>query len=220
MKQVFFEEDFLVFFMDLAPNNNKDWFDLNRQRYLKNIKAPFEAFVTHLIEKMNKDYPLGDLKASDCIFRINKDVRFSKDKTPYKLQTSALIKKGGKKAMHEAGLYIELGPEYLQIYTGVYMPEKDQLETIRKAIAKHPDTFEKIIAKPDFKKYFGAPKGERSKILPAPLKAAAASCEWIYNKQFYLQHTVDAEKILEPGLDEYILKVFKAAREYNDFLEP
>jgi uncharacterized protein (DUF2461 family) len=58
--------------MDLAPNNNKDWFDANRQRYLKTIKAPFEAFVAHLISKMDKDYPLGDLKASDCIFRINK----------------------------------------------------------------------------------------------------------------------------------------------------
>jgi uncharacterized protein (TIGR02453 family) len=220
MKQAFFNEDFLVFFMDLAPNNNKDWFDINRQRYLKSIKAPFEAFVTHLISKMNKDYPLGDLKASDCIFRINKDVRFSKDKTPYKLQTSALIKKGGKKAMHEAGLYIEFGPEFLQIYTGVYMPEKDQLERIRQSIAKSPDQFKKIIDQADFKKYFGTPKGERSKILPAPLKAAAANCEWIYNKQFYLQHTVDAEKILEPGIDDYILKVFKVAKKYNEFLEP
>lgn len=219
MKKAFFEEDFLVFFMDLAPNNHKDWFDANRQRYLKNVKAPFEAFVAHLIEKMNKDYPLGDLKASDCIFRINKDVRFSKDKTPYKLQTSALIKKGGKKAMHEAGLYIEFGPEYMHVYTGVYIPEKDQLEKIRLAIAKAPDKFTKIISQAEFKKYFGAPKGERSKILPAHLKQAAGSCEWIYNKQFYLQHTVDGDKILEPGLDEYILKVFKAARDYNNFLE-
>ncbi len=99
------------------------------------------------------------------------------------------------------------------------MPEKDQLEKIRMAIANAPDKFKKIISQADFKKYFGEPKGERSKILPAHLKSAAASCEWIYNKQFYLQHTVDGDKILEPGLDEYILKVFKTAREYNNFLE-
>lgn len=220
MKQIFFTEEFLVFFMELAPNNNKDWFDANRQRYLQHVKAPFEAFVDHLIKKMDKDYPLGDLKASDCIFRINKDIRFSKDKSPYKLQCSALIKKGGKKAMHEAGLYIEIGPEHLHIYTGVYMPEKDQLQVIREAIAANPDGFHAIINKTDFKQYFGAPQGERSKILPAPLKASAQLSPYIYNKQFYLQHSLDAEKILEPGLDDYILKVFKAAKAYNAFIEP
>lgn len=122
--------------------------------------------------------------------------------------------------MHEAGLYIEIGPEYVQIYTGVYMPEKDQLQAIREAIAADAESFHKIIDQADFKHYFGTPQGERSKILPGSLKLSAHLSPYIYNKQFYLQHSLDAEKILDPGLDQYILKVFNAAKAYNAFIEP
>lgn len=204
--------------MDLARNNHKDWFDANKKTYQKEVKGAFEAFTEHLISRMKKPYGLGDLKASDCIFRINRDIRFSKDKTPYKLQMSALIAKGGKKAMDSPALYFEIGPEYVNIYTGVYMPEKDRLMSIRTKIAKNIKAFSKIIQAKDFVKYFDAPQGERSKILPAELKAAAAECPYIYNKQFYVMHSIDAEKILEPGLDDQILKIYAVADDYNAFL--
>lgn len=219
MKKSYFDKGFLEFFMELAPNNNKEWFDANRSRYIKSVKEPFEAFVTDLIQALKKDYALGDLKASECIFRINKDIRFSKDKTPYKLQMSALIKKGGRKSMHESGLYIEFGPEYMHIYSGVYMTEKPQLEAIRNKIAKSTSQFMKSISSADFKKYFGTPKGEKSKILPKELKPVAGTCEYIYNKQFYVQHTVDGDKILETDVLDYIVKVYNSANAFNAFLD-
>ena len=195
MKKQYFTEAYLHFFMDLAANNHKDWFDQNRSRYQTEVKAAMEVFVGDLISTLKKDADLGDLKASDCIFRINKDIRFSKDKTPYKLQMSALIVKGGRKQMYDPGLYIELGPEFLNIYTGFYMPEKDQLLKIREKIAANPATFEKIINAKAFKASFGEVRGEKSKILPKELKEVAKLHELIYNKQFYLVHQVDAEKI-------------------------
>ncbi len=204
--------------MDLARENNKEFFDANKSRYQKHVKAAFEGFVEQLISKMKKDYGLGELSASECIFRINRDIRFSKDKTPYKLQMSALITKGGRKNMSAPALYIEIGPEHLNLYSGVYMPEKDQLLSIRTKIAKHTKAFVKIIEEKNFVKYFEAPQGEKSKILPAELKSAAAECSYIYNKQFYIMHTIDAEKILEPGLDDYILEVYSAADDFNAFL--
>ena len=83
---------------------------------------------------------------------------------------SALIVKGGRKQMHDPGLYIEVGPEFLNIYTGFYMPEKDQLLKIREKIASDPKTFDKIINAKAFKESFGEVRGEKSKILPKELK--------------------------------------------------
>lgn len=204
--------------MDLAAHNHKDWFDLNRQRYLHDVKAPFEAFVSDLISRLKHIQNLGTLEAKDCIFRINKDVRFSKDKTPYKLQASALITRGGRKNMQNAGLYIELGPEFVHIYTGHYMPEKDHLLQLRNKIASNPKAMEAIISAKPFKLYFGEVKGEKAKLLPPDLKAKAAEMPLIYNKQFYLQHTADADLISGPKLTEYILKVYSAAADFNAFL--
>ena len=86
---IHFTPDFLNFFMELAPNNNKDWFDNNRDRYKKSVKEPFENFVEKLIKEMKKSEEIMDGRPSDFIFRINKDIRFSKDKSPYKLPRKA-----------------------------------------------------------------------------------------------------------------------------------
>lgn len=219
MDNTYFTKEYLSFFKALARNNNKEWFDANKKDYQTHVKKAFESFVGHMIEKMKKKYGLGDLKAADCIFRINRDVRFSKDKSPYKLQMSALITKGGKKNMSGTGLYFEIGPEFLTIYSGMYMPEKSQLEKIRKKIATQTKAFEKIINAKAFVQFFEEPKGERSKILPPELKEPAKSCPYIYNKQFYVQHAIMAEKILEPGLDNYLLEAFAAAEAFNEFLD-
>jgi uncharacterized protein (TIGR02453 family) len=218
MKKQYFTDAYLHFFMDLASNNHKDWFDQNRSRYQTEVKAKFEIFVGDLIEALKKDAELGDLKAGDCIFRINKDIRFSKDKSPYKLQMSALIVKGGKKQMQDPGLYIELGPEFLNIYTGFYMPDKEQLLKIREKIAADPKGFSKVINDKGFKQSFGEVRGDKSKILPKELKEAAKEQELIFNKQFYLVHQVDADKILEDDLLGYIVKHFNAAAQFNRFL--
>ena len=93
----YFSEDFLRFFKELAGNNNKEWFDLNRKRYFKEVKDPFHHFIEDLIAAVQKEDSNVNIAPKDAIFRINRDVRFSKDKTPYKLQVSAIISKGGKK---------------------------------------------------------------------------------------------------------------------------
>jgi hypothetical protein len=125
----FFEPDFLQFFKDLAPNNNKDWFDVNRKRYEEIVKIPFKKFVQHVISEMaKKDSAFKSLEAKDCIFRINRDVRFSKEKQPYKLMVSAVISPKGKKDKAINGVYFELTPEHVRVYGGVYEIEKDDLQ--------------------------------------------------------------------------------------------
>ena len=192
--------------------------DANRSIYLGEVKTPFEAFVNDLIAAFKDDYQLGALTASDCIFRLNRDIRFSKDKTPYKIQMSALIKKGGKKEMNEAGLYLEIGPEFVNLFSGAYLPNKEQLLLIRQKIAKQANTFDAIIMAPDFVKYYGAVLGEKSKLLPPELKIAAQKQALMYNKQFYMLHQMPAESILTNQFLNEVKQVFNAAKAFNQFL--
>jgi uncharacterized protein (TIGR02453 family) len=164
------------------------------------------------------DSRFSGLDAKSCIFRINKDIRFSKDKTPYKLHCSAAIQLGGRKEMSAGGMYLEFGPEHCAIYSGIYMPERDGLQQIRERIAGNLKGFSDVIGGSDFVKYFGEVRGEKNKRLPAELVSAAVQQPLIYNKQFYVFHALDAEDTLAADFDDYVLKVWQAAYDYNRFL--
>ena len=206
--------------MDLAPNNNAEWFNINRKRYEKDVKIPFNNLVDALIGKLaNIDSNLKGIKASDCIFRINRDIRFSKDKTPYKLQMSAAIAPGGKKNMTYPGFYFEATPEGINIYGGVYMAEKDQLAAIRSHIANHLAEFEKLITEQDFvKKYGGEILGEKQVRLAPELKEAAAKQSLIFNKQFYYKSSLDESFLTKENLTDTLCEYFKTAQPLGAFL--
>jgi uncharacterized protein (TIGR02453 family) len=214
----FFNQDFLQFFMDLAGNNNKDWFDQNRKRYEVNVKDAFKNFVTHIITKLAEEDPaFKDLEASSCIFRINRDIRFSKDKTPYKMNVSAVVTPEGKKSKAINGVYFELGPEHVRVYGGVYEIDKDDLLTVREGIAKNPEKFKKLYSDATFKNVFGEILGEKNKVIPKELKEAAEKEPLIYNKQWYFYKQFDAEVVLSENLDQLILDCYKAGQPVEKF---
>ena len=216
----YFQKDFLDFFIELAPNNHKDWFDENRKRYENSVKEPFKNFVTHIISKLDEiDSSFSEVEAKDCIFRINRDVRFAKDKQPYKTQVSAIVTPSGKKSKAINGVYFELGPEHLGVYTGVYMPDKEQIDRIRRHIAKNGKRLEAILNEKHFKATFGEVKGEKAKLLPADSKLAATQQPLIFNKQFYLQHTAEPEIIVEKDVLKYIAEKYRHAKAFNDFIK-
>lgn len=208
------------FFIDLAPNNTSEWFNANRKRYENDIKVPFAQLVGDLIEKLSVIDPnLKGIKPGDCIFRINRDIRFSKDKTPYKLSMSAAIAPGGRKNMTYPGFYFEAGPEGITIYSGVYMAEKDQLEAIRNLIAGNLKSFEELLKAPDFKEKFGGEiLGEKQVRLAPELKEAAAKQPLIFNKQFYFKGSLDESYLTRNDLSEVLVEYFKAARPLSSFL--
>ena len=214
----FFNQDFLQFFMDLAGNNNKDWFDQNRKRYEVNVKDAFKNFVTNIITKLAEEDPaFKDLEASSCIFRINRDIRFSKDKTPYKMNVSAVVTPEGKKSKAINGVYFELGPEHVRVYGGVYEIDKDDLLTVREGIAKNPEKFKKLYSDATFKNVFGEILGEKNKVIPKELKEAAEKEPLIYNKQWYFYKQFDAEVVLSENLDQLILDCYKAGQPVEKF---
>jgi uncharacterized protein (TIGR02453 family) len=215
---VFFKKDFLDFFIELAANNNKDWFDLNRKRYEMNVKEPFKSFVQHVINEIAKlDPSFKDLEAKDCIFRINRDIRFSQDKTPYKMYTGAVVAPEGKKSKAINGVYIELGPEHMRVYGGVYEIDKEDLLIVREGIAADIKKFQKAYKDPRFTKVFGKILGEKNKVLPKELKEAAEQEPLIYNKQWYFYAEFEPETILSEDLDKLVIDCFEAGKPVEDF---
>jgi uncharacterized protein (TIGR02453 family) len=214
----FFTEDFLQFFIELAPNNNKDWFDLNRKRYEKSVKEPFKKFVQHMIDEIAKTDPkFKDIEAKDCIFRINRDIRFSSDKTPYKLNVSAVVAPDGKKSKAVNGVYFEFGPEHVRVYGGVYEIDKDDLLTVREGMAADIEKFQKVYNDQKFKSVFGSILGEKNKLLPKELKEAAEKEPLIYNKQWYFYAQFDPETVLKADLDKIVLDCFEAGKPVENY---
>ena len=145
----------IKFLKDLKKNNNKPWFDTNRKLY-EAAKANFAAFVQEVINLHGKnDASIKDLLAKDCMFRINRDVRFSKDKSPYKTNFGASINRAGKKAMSSAGYYFHLEPGSCFMGGGIYMPMPEELKKVRQEIDYNFAGFKKMLSQKKFKTIYG-----------------------------------------------------------------
>jgi uncharacterized protein (TIGR02453 family) len=140
----------LKFLKELKKNNNKPWFDAHRKQY-EAAKNDFEILIQSILDKHSKNDPdLKELTAKKCTFRINRDVRFSKDKSPYKTNFGASMDKGGKKS-GLAGYYFHLEPGKSFIGGGIWMPQPDALRKVRQEIDYCFDEFKKIITSKKFK---------------------------------------------------------------------
>jgi len=146
----------LDFLRDLKKNNNRDWFEKNKQRYLDSV-ANVSELISEMLKTLTKqDKRFGSLTPKDCLFRIYRDVRFSKDKSPYKVNMGASINIGGKKAMTSAGYYLHVQPGGSFLAGGIWMPSGDLLKKIRQEIDYNGKDLKKIMANKNFKSYFGS----------------------------------------------------------------
>jgi uncharacterized protein (TIGR02453 family) len=213
-----FSKDFSKFFKELKANNNREWFDANKSRYEQQVKKPFEVFITDLLAAMYKFDKQFDMEGKECIFRIYRDVRFSKDKQPYKLHMSAALVVGGRKALGAPGFYLELTGEGVGFYCGIYQPETKQLLAVREKIAEEPERFAKLIKSKAFVQHFKALEGEKGKVIPKELKEAAAAQPLIYNKQFLMIKHLPTSAVTSDTLVQDIMDAFKASRDMHEFL--
>ena len=213
-----FTADFIDFFKELSQNNNKKWFDQNRKRYEVSVKTPFHSFVERMIKKIQADDPEVKITPAESIFRINRDLRFSKDKTPYKTQMSALISRTGKKDKDFPGIFFSMGEANIMIYGGAHTLEKDRLYSIRKYISEHPDTFSKRLADRVFKDKYGRIHGDKNKRIPAEFIDAAEKQPLLFNKAFYYYAKLDVKLILDPSLVDIFMDYYLAAKPMREFL--
>lgn len=206
----------LDFLKSLKKNNNKEWFDKNKEKYLA-AKENVEELTGGLIQQFSAfDKKLSGLKAKDCIFRIYRDVRFSKDKKPYKSNMGATINPGGRK-MEIAGYYIHIEPGKSFLAGGRWMPQGDHLKKIRQEIDYNGKDFKKILNDKGFKKYFGEldqtyklirpPKGYDKDHPDIELLKMNSYIVWrqysdaeVLSKKF-LQEVTKGAKLMKPFLD-------------------
>ena len=212
-------ETTLDFLKKLKNNNNREWFDSNKTEYLAS-KEIFEEFVSELIKGINKfDKKVSlDLKPKDCTFRIYKDVRFSKDKTPYKNNMSASINPGGKKS-NIPGYYFHLEPEACFLAGGVYMPMPDDLKAIRQEIDYNPLPLINVLKSASFKKEFnGLDEEDKLKNPPKGFNKDHAHSEILKNRHFIVSQKFENKVILKKEGLIKTLDSFKAMYPFLDYL--
>jgi uncharacterized protein (TIGR02453 family) len=215
----FFTKETTAFLKELTENNNRDWFNLNKERFKHYAEQPFHLFIDKLIEKIKEKDPRITISAKEAVFRIYKDIRFSKDKTPYKEFLSALISRGGRKDHSTPGLYIELRKDGIHVYSGLYEPDPKQLYKIREYIATHLKEFEKAIADKKFVKRFGKILGEKNKVLPAEFKTAGQQQELMFNKSFYYVTILDKSWVTSDKLLKEVVQCYSDAGIMTAFFE-
>jgi len=209
----------LDFLDSLKDNNNRDWFIKNRPAYI-DAKDNFESFVQDIINNIVDFEPiLKGLEVKSCVYRINRDIRFSNDKSPYKSHLGAFIVRGGKKNGDKfAGYYVHIEPEKSIIAGGAYMPPAPWLSAIREKIDEEPDEFVKIINSKDFVKYFGKIEGEKLKKAPKGYPSDHPNIELLKFKSYLIVNEVNDGFVLSQNYFDHVLKVLKAMKPFNDFL--
>jgi uncharacterized protein (TIGR02453 family) len=209
----------LQFLKAIKSNNNKEWFDANKEKYLE-AKAEYEVFIDSLLKGIHKfDKKISsDLKGKDCTFRIYKDVRFSKDKTPYKSNFGASINPGGKKSL-VAGYYLHIEPGASFLAGGVYMPEPEMLNAIRQEIDYNSAAFLKILKSSEFKKYFkGLDEDGKLKTAPKGFEKDHPQVEILKNKHFVVSYQLSDKQVEDKSLENTILSGFKAMHPFLEYL--
>lgn len=215
----YFSQDFIAFFKELSANNYREWFHENKKRYEDHVKNPFKDFVQLMIDRVQEVDRNVVLTPKDAIFRINRDIRFSKDKTPYKTNVSAVISSGGRKnASLSDGMYIEFGAEHASIYGGAYMLDKNQLQLVREAIASNLEEFANLLKAEEFATKFGSLHGDEHKRLPKEFKEVAAVQPLIFKKSFYFFSKFEPSIILKDDLPEILMDYYEAGRPVANFL--
>jgi uncharacterized protein (TIGR02453 family) len=209
----------LDFLSSIKLNNNRDWFIGNRPQYI-DAKDNFESIVQEIINKIIVFEPImKGLEAKSCVFRINRDIRFSNDKSPYKSHFGAFIVQGGKKNVDKfAGYYFHIEPGKSIMAGGAYTPPGPWLSAIREKISDSPDEFIKIINTKDFVKYFGTIDGEKLKTAPKGYPSSHPHIELLKFKSYLVVNEVSDKMVLSNDFFDHVLNVFRAMKPLNNYL--
>lgn len=207
-----------TFLKNLKKNNNREWFDAHKEQYLAAKDNVSDFLNATLPEFVKLDKGLAGLTAKDCLFRIYRDVRFSKDKKPYKTNMGAGITPGGKKAI-APGYYIHLEPGQSFIAGGMWMPPADQLKMIRQEIDYNGPVLKKVLTNKTFKSYYGTlDTDHKLKTCPKGYAKDHPDIELLKLNSFIVLHSFDDKTVLGKNFSKEIAKGAKIMKPLLDFL--
>lgn len=211
----------LRFLKELKKNNHKPWFDLHRKEY-EAAKTDFAGFIQRVIDAYGKKDPaIRDLAAKDCMFRINRDIRFSKDKSPYKTNFGASINKGGRKAWNSAGYYFHLEPGGSFAGGGLYMPDPEALRKLRQEIDYNWTGFKQLINTRIFRDLYGSldPSPEfRLSRVPKGYEADNPAAEFLKLKSFIAMVKLRDSDLTGKDLVKKTVAAFEALQPLTGFI--
>ena len=207
----------LAFLDDLGKHNNKTWFDQHRAAY-EEARDIFGRFVDGLIDELRTSDHLQGLTAKDCVARINRDIRFSKDKSPYKTSMGAAIAPGGRKSS-QLGYHIYITPRgHSVVAGGLYMPDAKQLTRFRSAIDRDADEFKRITNTKLFVEQLGEVGGEKLATAPQGYSRTHPEIELLRLKQVTVARHFADKDVLSPDFASRILKTCRAMKPFLDYL--
>lgn len=207
----------LRFLKDLAQNNNREWFSENRSRY-EDSKTTLEGLVGNLLTEVEQFEDLGNTRVKDCIFRINRDIRFSKNKAPYKTHLAAAIGPGGRNSGRiDYYIHIQPGNESF-LGGGMWEATPAQLAKFRQEIDYNAQELKRIIHDPAFRAFFPEIWGEKLKTAPKGYPRDHPEIDLLQRKQMFFMHKFADEEVTSPGFAPDIIRGIKLLKPYTDFL--
>jgi uncharacterized protein (TIGR02453 family) len=213
-------EKALKFLKDLGKNNNREWFEKNKSRFTE-CKDEFEGFVSVLLDDMIQfDGSLAGLNPKKLIFRIYRDVRFSKDKTPYKKNFSAGFSAEGK-GMGTPGYYFHIQPNGESfVAAGMFQPVPENLAKIRQEIDYNGDQLKKIFNEKKFKaNYKNFWDEDKLKTAPKGYDKDHSYVEWLKLKSYIVIHSFKDSEVTSRNFRKNVVQVLKSSKPLNDFLK-
>jgi len=210
-------QEVLNFLSELKENNNKEWFDINRDRYQECRKKLL--FLTGLliqeVGKFDAEIDIQDPK--DCVFRIFRDVRFSNDKTPYKTNMGTFIAKGGRKSI-SAGYYLHIQPGASFVGGGSYSPPADALKAFRTEIFDQSEEFKKLIYAESFRKVYPDLYDDKLKTAPKGFPKDFPDIDLLKYKSYVVTSTISDAEVANDAFVEKIISSMKELYPVNRFL--
>jgi len=216
-----FPDDFYAFFRELKANNERAWFEDNKQRYRDSVQAPISEFISAVaphLKKVSKHFTADPRPNGGSMFRIHRDVRFSKDKRPYKEHAACHFRHAGGKDVHAPGFYMHFAPDEVLIGGGLWMPPSDALGQVRMFIAAKPSVWTKIKADKNFAKHFGSVEGDALTRPPRGFDPAHPHIGDIKRKSFFAMREEKPKLTQHPKIISEVSETFKAASPLMKFL--
>ena len=208
----------LGFIADLVLNNSREWFAEHKQRY-EASRADFFQFLECLLAGAAAFEPLAlDQQPKDLVFRIYRDVRFSKNKNPYKDHYGAYLADGGRKSILP-GYYLHLSPHNQSfIACGLWMPPAEFLKAVRQEIDYNLEEFEQLLTAPAFKKFFKGVEGEKLKTNPKGYDKENPALPYLRHKSWMVSHPLPDDLLISDKACEVVLQAMQLGKPFKDFL--
>ena len=208
-------KDTFDFLGELKENNNRDWFTENKPRYEKSHKEVY-TFADSIIEKLNEFDKIETASGKKSLFRIYRDVRFSKNKDPYKTNRTGSFSRAG--ADRRGGYYFCIEPGNSMIGGGFYQPNSDDLNLIRKQIELDAEPLRKVINSKSFKNYFGELLGEQLKTVPRGFEKDDPNIDLLRYKGFYVMHKFEDKEVMASDFVDKVIEGYKTIQPFFEVM--